>query len=204
MKETPAPSPALLGVKAKAKAKATATPGAACHAKLAPHVEGRAASLDVQRASANGATQETNLSPLKSGSGEKICQEQSNRRATIKPPTLAAPRMKDHAKELARAARYRERQKRNNPAGYAKRMRAAAKRYAASEQGIRARLGREERARRLKKTKQVDRRDGQSIITAATLRRPRFRWIDAHGRVHTEHWQTPEQQLEQLRKEGRL
>lgn len=109
--------------------------------------------------------------------------------------------MKDHAKELARAARYRERQKRNNPAGYAKRMRSAAKRYAASEQGIRARLGREERARHLTESGE---RAGTAVITLATLRRPRFRYIDASGRVHAEYWQTPEQQLEQLRKEGQL
>jgi hypothetical protein len=36
------------------------------------------------------------------------------------------------------------------------------------------------------------------------LTAPRYRWIDRHGRIHEELWESPEQLLARLRKEGQL
>jgi hypothetical protein len=43
-----------------------------------------------------------------------------------------------------------------------------------------------------------------TTITTLDMQQPRFLWIDKHGQLHIEDWQTPEQLLTELRKEGKL
>jgi len=98
----------------------------------------------------------------------------SPRRPHIRRPNKEAQRK--------RTKRYRDRMRREKPQLFAARNRANAARYSKTEKGIRSRLAREERARKL--PNQI--KDTDSVVTLQSLKRPRLMWLDQHGALRIE------------------
>jgi len=72
--------------------------------------------------------------------------------------------------------------RREKPELFAARNRANAARYSKTEKGIRSRLARDQRERKLP----APIKDTDSVITLQSLKRPRLMWLDQHGVLRIE------------------